>query len=243
MLVPFLPFILLAPFAAVALYLSMRAADSMEYERFRYALGITSVWMAVPVCLGVGDWEPDWQADQAASTLRLLLLVAAVFAGIMSTVMCLPKGGATPGVTAVDRGAARGLFLLTAATHAGGYAEQRCTAMAPILIVLLYAASRYVQKYRPTDVFLRTVAHLCFRFTGFWWITWALTKPHAGLPLSVTVLYWTHAANAMWGPRAFARGRRGRGGSPFVAARWCARGCAEVAVLALGVVLRISLPG
>jgi len=173
--------------------------------RNAHVLGVTSAWLLVPVV----------EAALRGDALGVLGAWTAVTAAV--SLACYPALGTRFGRRAdrADRACARLLFAaLSTRAAARAPAVPRWT---PALVALFYVVSARQKKGTRASL----LAHLLFRYLGYWWVSAELFGPPVRARfVRHSALYWVHAglAAATLVPTA------------KVGARYVA-GCAEVAAL------------
>lgn len=194
-------------------------------EHRRYVLGITSLWLIVPVAAafreGIDDYR--WYRHVLLAWTCLTCIVSTLFWASLGTSYgsCLYR---TDKLCAHVQFA--GLLALFAIDQACGRSCFHMALTVPILILACYGGSRIFEVVHPNDP-LATASHLVFRFLGYWWTYVGLVPcpPRRGYVLANSALYWGHVAYVVScvGVRP-----------SFVAsdAAQYGRGCAQVAALA-----------
>lgn len=150
--------------------------------RNAHVLGVTSAWLLVPVA--------EAAAGRGAAGTAALATWTAVTCAV--SLACYPLLGTAAGADALaaDKACARVLYAALALRArrggcAGGFA-------APV--ALAYAASRRA----PPGTRAALVAHLVFRYLGYWWVVCALRgrRPPPAEVARRSAAYWAHAALA-----------------------------------------------
>lgn len=172
-----------------------------------HVLGITSAWLLVPVV------EAALRGDSPSALGAWTAVAAAV------SLACYPALGTRLGPRALraDKACARLLFAALSCRTFATSAAATAPRAAPVVVALCYVAS--ARQKRGTRRAL--VAHLLFRYLGYWWVSAELFgPPPRAKVLWHSALYWAHAglSAATLVPTAEVRARY-----------LC--GCAEVAAL------------
>lgn len=193
-------------------------------EHQRYILGVTSVWLLLPVAIAFqNDWS-DYEWFQRA------LLLWTCMTCIVSTCMYPSLSSASgPFIHMLDKAFARMHFvavLMFFALDLGPRPFSKHYVLTfPIAIVSCYALSCMCLN---TSLKGHSAAHLMFRFVGYWWTYLALTScnVHAGSVWSNSSLYWGHIVYALV-QSGSQHGFVGCTSGQYF------RGCAEVGALAM----------
>ena len=168
-----------------------------------HVLGVTSWWLLVP-CAACG--RPD----------RALALLLALSASVSARTY--------PSLRSADRRWIRRdratAVLLFAALARRTIALRAVTP--PLAVALLFAASRAVERRAAPSQATACLAHLSFRFVGFWWAVWVArggALPSRAAAAGASALYWAHAlAECRRAVDAASFARRYAAGSAFVCA-------------------------
>ena len=187
-----------------------------------HVLGATSLWLVAPVSMALR--RGVWRSPRACAIMAWTAVTCAV-----STLRFAPPP-ARQSLVRLDRTCARVQFALLLALAwvegaDGGRRGPMCAGVCffPVVVTAGYAASRALAALPLGG----TVAHLLFRFVGYWWTVDTLLPPYGLTAAAATVvvchsaLYWGHAATL------FCRHRRLGALPPSYS-----RGCVEVLALA-----------
>ena len=197
-----------------------KVAHSQEHQW--YILGVTSVWLLLPVTIAFqNDWS-DYKWFQCA------LLLWTCMTCIVST-CTYPLLGSASGssIRMLDRAFARmhfvALLMFFALDLGPRPFSMHYVLTFPIAVVCCYALSRMCSNTRQSSA-----AHLMFRFIGYWWTYLALMScnVHAGSVWSTSSLYWGHIVYALV-QSGSQHGFVGCTSGQYF------RGCAEVGALAM----------
>lgn len=172
-------------------------------QQKRYVMGVTSLWLVVPVVLGAcsrpsSRRDPPWEVP-----LSLTVWVAVVCSASTVSYYALDTywSGA---MFVVDRMLALSTFVVLCVFFASGYGARDVPTgvliSLPAAALLLFLCSRYFEVVRPTETKAATLSHLTFRYVGYWWVYLALVGPAVepgGFAISFVVdslLYWGHVS-------------------------------------------------
>jgi hypothetical protein len=172
------------------------STTSMTREHQRHILAIESIWLVVPFALGAADTQDD--PLLVSFPLRAGLLLLTGWATVFSTAMSLPEEGPRQQrshvaalLLSADRTCARLLFVALLYVHTTGQASQPCLlggAVPAAVTALFYLAARFAE-----NKVAGTWVHLLFRYTGWLWLTWAITRARgARWTLLMSLLYFGH---------------------------------------------------
>lgn len=193
-------------------------------EHRRYVLGVTSVWLLLPVLAAMRGQSSD---SALLPWLACLTLVTCATSTVFWNALGTNREALWYGR---DKACARvqfvSLFLAYALHLVPRPVGVHHVCTTPLLVLACFAASRWFECRPPQDA-LATASHLLFRFLGFWWTYLALTPAvdthHVAL---CSGLYWMHALYTVL------RTGRMRSFCARCPEEYC-RGCLEVATLAV----------
>lgn len=147
------------------------------------------MWLALPLSIGAPD-SNDWPACALYGWTSLTCLVSTLFWPLLGT----PAGRV---LYALDKLCAhlQFLFLLlyfalerSPLQHSWHYVTTF-----PVVIILCFGLSRVFEVVIPHDL-LASIAHLSFRFAGYWWTFLAIAACETSLKYVVlnSMVYWVH---------------------------------------------------
>jgi len=160
----------------------------------RYIMGITSLWLLVPVVFGSCARPERWEAP-----LALTIWTAIVCSVSTSCYYFLDTKFAK--LMLVDKIFAPVMFVALIVFFSFGHGARPLSigelVAIPSLVGVFFLSSRFFELIRPNAI-AATFSHLTFRYIGYWWVYLALTPPEvepAGFWVSFVIdssLYWGH---------------------------------------------------
>lgn len=245
------PVIMHLPAIAVASssYLQLLSIDQIlfhERQHKLYIMGITSLWLVMPILFGVC-------AQPSQKLVHMALVSWTVIVCIISTASFwyIGKGSPQPNMwikgyhhykimQIADKLCAPVMFIVLVIFFAAGFGARTLSCwitvgVIPGAVVIFFLGSRFFELVQPNTL-AATWCHLTFRYIGFWWVYFALTPPTVeqfGFSFSFAIdstLYWGHIGYSVF--------RTGRRGADFRLSDDYIRGCMEV--LTLNIVLYLT---
>lgn len=168
---------------------------TLERSNKIYILGITSLWLVVPVVLGVGE-------DSVCPVAHMALVMwTAVVCGVSTgTYWFMQQASPSPGVWTDHRGkmmhradriCAPVMFVALALFFAMDCACAQHVEVMPVVVLTFYVSSRFFEVVYP-HVAAATCCHLIFRYAGYWWVYIALADVSPMIFTLNSLVYWGH---------------------------------------------------
>lgn len=166
-------------------------------EHRRYILGVTSLWLLVPIATSILNYSHKYSWPQIAllSWTSMTCVVSTLFWPSLGT----PRG---PLLYRLDKIFAYiqfiSLIVFFICDQSPRLFSIHYAVTFPLVIVVCFAFSRFFEVVWPHDL-MASISHLMFRFIGYWWTYLALTacRLTVGTVASNSVLYWGHIIYAL----------------------------------------------
>lgn len=163
-------------------------------EQKRYVMGITSIWLLVPILFTTFEHPTEWEA--------FLLLMATATICVVSTLTYWMFGTPLgPWFLYLDKAFALALFVGSCLFFYTGHGARSIhigvLVTIPCAIAIFFIGSRVSETVLRSNA-AATACHLTFRYIGFWWVYLAFTPPRMeplGFWFTFTInssMYWLH---------------------------------------------------